>query len=86
MKKTLGSKIINIIFTIISLVIILKLFGIYKMYSYNEFIKGESIARTTTFSRDKDTTYSYKYSYKLESKNFNDAVFYKTIKVKPNTP
>lgn len=86
MEKSAGSKILNIIFTIVVLIVFYKLFGLYKTYTFGEFTKGENIAGITKFKRDKSTTYSYDYSYKLESTNFNDAMFYKTINVKPNTP
>ena len=86
MKENKGSKLLNLIFTIIILGIIYTLFGIYKTYSFNEFVKAEEKIGVTKFTRDKTTTYTYDYSYKLESKDFNDAIFYKTINVKPNTP
>ena len=86
MKKNTGSKIINIISTIIILFAFYKLFGIYKLYSYNDFTKAENATGITRFTRDKSETSSYKYSYKIESKDFNDAMFYKTVKIKPNTP
>ena len=86
MKKNNNSKIINIIFIIVILIVLYKLFGIYKTYSYNDFTKAEYNRGLTKFTRDNDITYTYEYSYKLESKDFNDAIFYKTIDVKPNTP
>lgn len=86
MKKRTESKIVNIIFIIITLIIFYKLFGVYKTYNYNDFTKAEHNLGVTRFTRDKSTTYRYDYSYKLESKDFNDAIFYKTINVKPNTP
>ncbi len=86
MKKSTSSRIINIICIIIIVFVLYKLFGIFKLHYYNDFIKAESNFGGTKFTRDKETTYTYKYSYKLESKDFNDAMFYKTINVKPNTP
>lgn len=86
MKKSTSSKIANIIFTIIVLIFLYKLFGIYKTYSFGEFIKAENNLGITKFTRDTSVTSTYDYSYKLESTNFNDAMFYKTINVKPNTP
>ena len=86
MKKSTGSKIANIIFTIIVLIVIYILFGLYKTYSFGEFTKAENISGITKFTRDNSVTYTYDYSYKLESNEFNDAMFYKTINVKPNTP
>jgi hypothetical protein len=38
------------------------------------------------FTRDKKVKYSDDNSYKIESKDYNDALFYKEVKVKPNTP
>ncbi|MBQ2916787.1 MAG: hypothetical protein IJE59_01195 [Clostridia bacterium] len=86
MKKNIGSKIVNLIFTIIVLVILYNLFGIYKNYTFYEFTKAERTLGLTKFTRDNSTTYTYDYSYKLESSDFNDAIFYKSINVKPNTP
>ena len=86
MKKSTGSKIANIVFTIIILIILYILFRIYKTYSFGEFIKAENIIGVTKFTRDNSVVYTYDYSYKLESENFNDAMFYKTINIKPNTP
>lgn len=86
MKKSVGSKIANIVFTIIVLVILLKIYGVFKTYNFNEFTKAEYNIGYTKFTRDKEIKYTYDYSYKLESKDFNDAIFYKTINVKPNTP
>ena len=86
MEKNRGTKIVNIIFTVIVLIIIYKLCGVYKTYSYAEFTKAEYSMGVTKFSRDKDVTYNYDYSYKVESRNFNDAMFYKKINIKQNTP
>lgn len=86
MKKNTGSKIANIIFAIIMLIIFYKIFGIYKTYSFGNFTKAEQNIGFTEFKRDKSITCTYDYSYRLESKDYNDAIFYKTITVKPNTP
>ena len=85
-KRKVGNKIFDIIFTIIAIVIVVNLFGIYKKHYYNGFTKAEYNIGITKFTRDKNITYSYDYSYKIESDVYNDAIFYKTIKVKPNTP
>ena len=85
MKKT-SSRIINIVYIIIVLIILYILFGFYKTHSFGEFTKAENAIGITKFIRDKDTTYTYNYSYRMESTDFNDAMFYKTINIKPNTP
>ena len=85
-RKNIGSKISNIIFIIVVVFIIYKLLGLYKIYYFNEFVKAEQTAGITKFTRDNKEKYSNDYSYKLESDQFNDAIFYKTINVKKNTP
>lgn len=85
-KKSVGAKIIDIIFFIIVFFVLIKLYGVYKKYNYNEFIKAENVIRTSKFTRDNVEKITDENSYKLESKNFNDAIFYKKIKVEPNTP
>lgn len=85
-KKSTASRIANAIFIIILLIILFKLYGVYKTYNFNTFIKAEFNQGGTKFTRDKEVTCSYEYSYKLESVNYNDAMFYKKITVKPNTP
>lgn len=85
-KKSISAKIFNIIFWIILILVICKLYGVYKTYNYNGFIKAESQIGTTNFTRDSKIKYKYDYSYKLESETFNDAIFYKKVDVKPNTP
>ena len=85
-KKSISFKLGNIIFTIISLIIIFKLYGVYKKYNFNEFVKAENIIGNSHFVRDNNVSYKDKYSYKIESEDFNDAIIYKKISVKPNTP
>ena len=86
MKKKTTSKIINIILFIIILFVFYKIFETYKTYSFGGFTKAENVLGITKFTRDNSVKYKYDYSYKLESNNYNDAIFYKTINVKPNTP
>lgn len=86
MKKDTNSKIANIVYTIFVIIIFCVLIKFYKIYSFGEFIKAETNLGKTKFTRDDSTTYSYDYSYKLESSEFNDAIFYKEINVKPDTP
>ena len=86
MEKSTSSKIINIVYIIIVLIVLYISFVFYKTHSFGEFIKAENVLGLTSFKRDNDITYTYNYSYKLKSNEFNDAMFYKTIDVKPNTP
>ena len=85
-KKGFLSKIGSLIFFIIFIVIVLKLYSVYKEYNFNEFQKVIAKTKITKFTRDKEIKYSNENSYKIESTDFNDAMFYKEIQVKPNTP
>ena len=85
-ERSTSSKIINIVFTIIAIIALYIALGIYKTNSFGEFTKAENVLGITKFKRDKSVTCEYDYSYKLESSDYNDAMFYKTINVKPNTP
>lgn len=79
-------KIRNIISNIITIVILIVAVIIYKNYDYNYFVKGVKETGKTTFSRDSKIKCSKERSYKIENKEFNDAMFYKEIEVTPNTP
>lgn len=89
MKKQKNSMLSNIIYIIIIIMlfgIIFKVYKIYKKYNFNDFIKAVYTQKESNFSRDKEIKYSEKDSYKIESLNYNDAMFLKKMKVEPNTP
>lgn len=54
-------------------------------YNYNDFNKSVRERERTSFSRDADVKYTDARSYKVENKEYNDAMFFKTIETKPNT-
>lgn len=58
----------------------------YQTNNFGEFIRSEANIYTSHFSRDKETKYNNKRSYKIESQEYNDAMFYKKIKVNKNQP
>lgn len=58
----------------------------YQTNNFGEFIRSEANIYTSHFSRDKETKYNNKKSYKIESQEYNDAMFYKKIKVNKNQP
>ena len=68
------------VITIIALVVI------YSKYNYNNFIKSVRERDKTTFVRDHEIKCSDMDSYKIENTDYNDAMFYETISVTPNTP
>lgn len=82
-------KTIKIIKNIISILIIIGLlFVLYKVYksnNFSEYIRAEFNSGISNFSRDSGVKYSKMDSYKIENTDFNDAMFFKTINVVPNT-
>ena len=82
-------KIIKIIKNIISILIIIGLlFVLYKVYkrnNFSEYIRAEYNSGISNFSRDSEVKYLKNDSYKIENTDFNDAMFFKTINVVPNT-
>lgn len=83
MKK---NKISSWIFMIIMIILICKLFNVFKSQYFNGFIKAETTLGISEFKRDKNVKYSYDYSYRITSTTQNDAAFYKEIEVEPHTP
>ena len=77
-KKKVFSRIFIIIVIIIAIVI-------YRKYDYNFYMKGIAEAGKTTFSRDNSVTTNNKRSYKIENKDYNDAMFFREIEVTPFT-
>lgn len=79
----------NIIKHIISIamitLVIIAIVLIYKKYNYNDFIKTVQEKNKTSFTRDSQITYSDMDSYLIENKDYNDAMFYEIVNVKPNT-
>lgn len=82
-KKTI--RIRDIVSTIFIIVILIVGYKIYKKYNFNEFTKAEHVLHTSKFERDSTIKSSEYDSYKIISQDYNDAMFYKTINVVPNT-
>ena len=57
-----------------------------RKYDYNYFSKGILEKGRTEFSRDSNVKYSKDRSYKIENKVSNDAMFYREVTVRKNTP
>ncbi len=75
---------------IITLIVIAAFVGViifvYNKYYFNDFIKANEKAGITKFYRDSDVKYEKDNSYCIESSDFNDALFFKEIPVKKDTP
>ena len=76
----------NILPNLLMIVIIIVAFYIYRKYDYNYFSKGILEKGRTEFSRDSNVKYSKDRSYKIENKVSNDAMFYREVTVRKNTP
>lgn len=83
-KSNISTK--NIVAIIILIIVIIIAGIVYSKYNYHDYIKSVREKGKTSFSRDKEVKYSNSKSYKIENKQYNDAMFYKTIQVKKNTP
>lgn len=84
MKKR-RSLVRNIFCIIIMVIAIIALIKGYQKYNYNDFVKSINKRNVTHFTRDSEVTYGKTSSYKIESTDYNDAMFYQTISVTPNT-
>lgn len=84
-KSSKIATIFNIILVIAVIIVITKLWHTYEINEFGDFTKAEYNAGVSTFIRDDVVKYSNKYSYKIESNEFNDALIYKTIDVEENT-
>ena len=75
-------------FITLALLLILLYFAYqyYQTNNFGDYIRSEANIYTSQFSRDKETKYNNKKSYKIESQEYNDAMFYKKIKVNKNQP
>lgn len=85
-KKSYIGKIIYLIILICLIWVSYKLYDRYKINNFNDFIRTEYKPYVTEFIRDSEIKYGDKNSYKISSKEENDAMFYKEIQVTPNTP
>lgn len=83
MKRFLKNVLFLAFFALIAVIIMNTL---YKQIGYGYFKKALSRSGVTFFTRDNTIKYSDMNSYKIENKDYNNASFYKTIKLNKNTP
>ncbi len=80
-------KIRNLIVDLLIIGVAVYMLGvIYPKYNFNAFEKSVSEQGKTDFVRDSQVRYTDNDSYKIENKDYTDALFCKTIEVTPNTP
>ena len=71
---------------IVMVVAIIVLIIFYNKYNFNNFDKNIRLKDATEFVRDNKVKYSKSSSYKIENKEYNDAMFSMHVEVTPNTP
>ncbi len=77
----------NVVVIFVLIFIALIIFNIVnKNIGYGYFSKAALNKESVAFSRDSNVKYSDINSYKIENKDYNNSIFYKTINVKKNTP
>ena len=78
---------VGYILTLLFLFIVLYYaYQFYQGNNFNDFVRSESNLYTSEFKRDSDIRISNKGSYRIVSKDYNDAMFYKKIKIEKNRP
>lgn len=85
-KKSIFGNIFYGIIVILLIAIICQLAIKFEQNNFNDFTKMEYIPYSSSFTRDSEIKYARENSYKIESITANDAMFYQTIEVEPNTP
>ena len=85
-KRTKMGKITYIITLIFLFIILYFAYQYYQKNNFNDFIRSEANLYTSEFKRDKNEKYSKNRSYQIASEDYNDAMFYKEVKVEKNTP
>lgn len=81
-----GKVIKRVIWLVVIIGIIVTITIFYQKYNYNDFVKNVSEMGKTNFTRDSQIRYSDMDSYKIENRDYHDAMFSKTVEVVPNTP
>lgn len=76
----------NIISFIILFAVLFVAYSLYEKNNFSNYDKAEYTIGLSEFARDNKVKYNKYNSYKITNKDYNDALFYKTIKVTPNTP
>lgn len=84
MRKTINF-FLKTIFIIILIILIIKFYEMMKTNYFNEMYRAEYYIGLSKFSRDDDVKYSEMNSYKIESNEFNDAMFCLDVDVNKNT-
>lgn len=82
-KKSFNVK--NILSFIIIVLFLIGAYKFYQKYNFNEFVKAEYNLGVSKFERDSEEKCTESNSYKIINTDYNDAMFYETVNVIPNT-
>lgn len=85
-KKNRVNKIVDLIILIVLLTVLYFAYQFYQTNNFNDFVKSETNLYTSEFKRDGDNKYSKNRSYSIKSDEYNDAMFYKSVKLEKNKP
>lgn len=85
-EKSLLGRITYIITVIILCIALYFSYQYYQSNNFNDFVRSERNLYTSKFKRDDKVKYSDSKSYKIESQEYNDAIFYEKVKVQKNQP
>ena len=85
-EKSLLGRITYIITVIILCIALYFSYQYYQSNNFNDFVRSELNLYTSKFKRDDKVKYSDSKSYKIESQEYNDAMFYEKVKFQKNTP
>ena len=85
-SKTKMGKTTYVITLVFLFILLYFAYQYYQTNNFNDFIRSETNLYTSEFKRDKNIKYSKNRSYQIKSEEYNDAMFYKEIKVEKNTP
>ena len=85
-EKSLFGRITYIITVIILCVALYFSYQYYQSNNFNDFVRSELNLYTSKFKRDDKVKYSDSKSYKIESQEYNDAMFYEKVKLQKNMP
>lgn len=85
-QRRKANKITYFIFLVILLILLYFAYQQYQKNNFNDFVRSESNVYTSHFTRDKEMKYNNQTSYKIETPEYNDTMFYKKVQVKKNQP
>ena len=75
----------NIVAVILLAIILVVAWKVYQKNNFNDYVRAEYNLEQSIFTRDEEVKFGNANSYKIESPTYNDAMFFKTIDVTPNT-